>query len=181
MHALHAAGWWPPVGRALVKAREARRKTLIKGRMRTGAAWNDVCILNLSSYGAGLQASLPPPRGTYVEIRRGPYIIVARVAWCDGHRFGVRSQDRLAIDAIIAEPKKAAEPDGRSEDVHVERRAAPRNESRHERNRWVGRMAEFACIALLGAGAAVTLYDAIEQTFARPLSSIATTFRASNS
>lgn len=67
-----------------VKPREERQKVMIKARMRTGVSWHDVCILNLSAHGVGLQAAEPPARGTYVEIRRGPHVIVARVAWSKG-------------------------------------------------------------------------------------------------
>ena len=70
--------------------------------MLAGAAWSDVCIVNLSSRGAGLQCACPPVRGTYVEIRRGSHVLVGQVMWSAGHRFGVRTQDRLAVNAIIA-------------------------------------------------------------------------------
>ena len=45
--------------------------------MRSGASWHDVCILNLSLHGAGIQALEPPARGSYVEIRRGSHVIIA--------------------------------------------------------------------------------------------------------
>ena len=75
--------------------------------MRVGAAWHDVCILDISSRGLALQTADPPPRGSYLEVRRGRHVIVARVVWADQQRLGVLSQDPLAIDAIIGEPDGA--------------------------------------------------------------------------
>jgi hypothetical protein len=64
---------------------------LAKARMRHGNAWSDVCLVNLSSRGAGLQCATPPGPGSYVEIKRGSnVVIVGRVAWSHGHRFGIR-------------------------------------------------------------------------------------------
>ena len=74
---------------------------MIKARMRSGVSWHDVCILNLSVHGVGIRAAEPPARGTYVEIRRGSQMIVARVAWTKGHRAGLRSQDAIFINVIV--------------------------------------------------------------------------------
>ena len=54
-----------------MKPREERQKVMVKARMRSGTSWHDVCILNLSVHGLGIQAAEPPERGTYVEICRG--------------------------------------------------------------------------------------------------------------
>lgn len=43
---------------------------MIKARIRVGASWHDVCILNLSRRGVGIQSADPAGSGTYVEIRR---------------------------------------------------------------------------------------------------------------
>lgn len=68
-------------GTDLQKKREERVKVLAKARMRDGSAWSDVCLVNLSSRGAGLQCAAPPSTGTYVEIKRGSNVlIVGRVA-----------------------------------------------------------------------------------------------------
>jgi hypothetical protein len=34
----------------------------------------------------------PPPTGTYVDIRRGTLIIIGRVVWIGGERFGIFTQ-----------------------------------------------------------------------------------------
>lgn len=161
-----------------MKPREQRRKTLIRARMRCAAGWTDVCIVNLSARGAGLQCASPPASGAYVEIRRGAHVVVARVAWSSGHRFGVRSQDPIAIDALIAEPSAADARPPAPDSRPVERRARPRTEPRHERSRHLARTAEFACMALFGAGAAVGIYGVVEEALARPMSAITAAMKA---
>lgn len=69
--------------------------------MKAGPEWHDTCILNISSRGMLLQAAEPPVRGTYLEIRRGALVIVARVMWSKHHRFGVKSQDKLPVEVIV--------------------------------------------------------------------------------
>ncbi len=69
--------------------------------MKAGPEWHDTCILNISSRGMMMQAADPPVRGTYLEIRRGALVIVANVMWSKSHRFGVKTQDPLPIDAIV--------------------------------------------------------------------------------
>ena len=141
--------------------------------MRSGAAWVDVCIVNLSLRGAGLQSASPPARGSYVEIRRASSVIIGRVIWTNGHRFGIRAQDRLPIDAIVAEPKgnERAAPKGDT-GLIADRRAVPRLEHRHDASRHIARVAEFACLAIVGSGAAIGFYGAIERALAHPISTV---------
>ena len=91
--------------------------------MLSGTSWHDVCIVNCSLHGLGIQAAQAPTRGTYVEIRRGKQVIIARVAWCKGHRAGLRSQDPIFVGALASGddtgPEAGAAP-------KAERRALPR-------------------------------------------------------
>jgi hypothetical protein len=154
-----------------VKTRELRRKVLIKARIRVVASWGDVCILNISSRGMQLQAARPPERGTYVEIRRGPHVIIGCVAWTKQHRFGVKSQDVLFVDAIIAEPGddevQRRQPAYTPVDRRVRARAADGGSSR-----LIGRALEFACLGCVVAGGALALYGAAAEAFAKPLSAV---------
>lgn len=139
--------------------------------MCTGGAWSDVCLLNISSRGLQLQSASPPPRGSYVEIRRGHLVIIARVAWTKGHRFGVRTQDCLPIEAICSEPGKS-EP-AKSDAGTGDRRSAPRPAaSSHEHNRHVARAMEFACLLIVVGGAASILYGTVSSALAKPLSAV---------
>jgi hypothetical protein len=146
---------------------------MIKARMRSGASWHDVWVLNVSLHGVGIQASEPTARGTYVEIRRGPHVIVARVAWSKGRRAGLRSQDPIAIRAIVNDLGEAPAQTNEGTGRPVERRRSPRTEhQRHDRSRFLGRAMEFACLALVAGAVALTAFGSVEQALARPLSRI---------
>ena len=88
-----------------MKPREPRRTVLIQARMRTGALWVDIVIHNISSRGLMVQTEQPPEPGTYVEIRRGVEVIVGRIVWRTVRNFGVLTQDRIDIDAVIRGPE----------------------------------------------------------------------------
>ncbi len=66
--------------------------------MRVGASWSDTAILDLSSKGLLLHSPNAPPRGSYVEVRRGQHVIIARVVWTCGGHVGLRSQDNVLIE-----------------------------------------------------------------------------------
>jgi len=141
--------------------------------MRSGVAWHDVCILNLSVHGVGIQSAEPPERGTYVEIRRGSQVIVARVAWSKGHRAGLRSQDPIFIGAIVNDMAATSSVPRMIGGQPVERRQLPRTtQQRHDRSRLMGRAMEFACFAIAAGAIAMAAFGTVEQALARPLSQI---------
>ena len=167
-----------PWGRArggtdAVKAREERQKVMIRARMRSGVSWHDVCILNLSTRGLGIQAATPPERGAYVEIRRGTHVIVARVMWAKGHRAGLHAQDAIFIKALLGEAAANDKGAPAAAYPNVERRRAPRSaEQKHEESRLVARMTEFACIGVAVLALGITLFGTVEQALAKPLTQI---------
>lgn len=162
-----------------MKPREPRRKVLIRARMRDGAKWGDVCLLNMSSRGALGQAAVPPRQGSYIEVRRGAHLIVARVVWSEKHRFGVCTQDPIGVDAIIADAcgtacEESPRPPSRPEERRTVPRAPPTGE-RHERSRFVGRSMEFCFLvgsAVMLAGTAFTL---VQQGIAAPMQRVSAT------
>lgn len=166
-----------------LKPREPRRKVVLSARMRVGATWGDVCILDMSSRGLLIQGSSAPPRGSYLEVRRGRHVIVARVVWAQDHRFGVSTQDRLNVDAIASEPGASASgADGGAQvEVAAERRAADRkpasSSERHESSRMLSNSLEFACVAGFGLAAAAMVFEAVGEVLTRPLSATATALR----
>ena len=157
-----------------MKHREERQKVMVRARMRSGVSWHDVCVLNLSPHGVGIQAAEPPERGSYVEIRRGKQTIVARVVWAKGHRAGLRSQDVIFIPAFIADlGRPEAQVSAIASSGFVERRQSPRSARRRfENSRLLARAAQFACLVLFGGAAAYTAFGAVEQALAQPLSQI---------
>ena len=155
-----------------MKPREERRKVLIRARMRTVASWGDVCILNISSRGMQLQAARPPERGSFVEIRRGPHVIIGCVAWIKQHRFGIRAQDVLFVDAITADPGEEGTERSPTPYVPADRRAAPRKAASADDSRLAGRAMEFACLGFLVLTGATLLYGAAQSALAAPLSRV---------
>lgn len=89
---------------SFAKAREQRRMVMVKARMRVTTDWADVTICNVSSRGLMAKCNKAPARGSYVEIRQRGACIVGRVAWSQGMRFGIRTQDPIDISALLAEP-----------------------------------------------------------------------------
>jgi hypothetical protein len=155
-----------------MKAREERRKVLIRARMRGPDGWHDACILNISTRGLMVQAAQPAKRGAYIEIRRGAHVIVGRVAWSSRHRLGLRAQDRLPVEALISDPDATvATPAGQR--PGVDRRAANRSAARaNEGSRQRAGAFEFASIILAGAFAASMAYSAVGEALARPMATI---------
>lgn len=161
-------------GGAQVKPREPRQKVLIRARMRLGSSWGDVNILNVSSRGLLIQSRDTPPRGAYLEVRRGRQAIVARVVWSEQQQFGVRTQDPLSIEALIREPDLSAAPArsaAQDAAARVERRSVDRRAlaCRHESSRHVSRALEYACVMLVGGIAALSAYGLVADSLARPL------------
>ena len=159
----------------MMRAREDRRRVVISSRMRCGNRWRDARMFNISSRGLGLSAAAPPEAGTYVEIRRGRHVIVARVVWTEGLRFGVRTQDTVPIDALIKNPNSPETPASTtpSSAPQTERRRASRSLlRRYDRSRALGRTLEFAFVGILGALAALVGFDLVEQLFQSPLAEV---------
>ena len=138
--------------------------------MRIGAAWRDACILDLSSRGLMIQAKEPPRGGTYIELRRGRHIIVARVMWTNGGRCGLRTQDPLAPEAIIAEPDDAQGPAPVMRERRIER--APDRAVVHEQSRWRSRAIEFSIVIFLGALCGSLAFSAVSTALTRPLMAV---------
>lgn len=148
---------------------------MMKARLRHGARWQDSCILNISSRGMQvLMGATPPPTpGSFVELGRGRHLIVGRVVWSAGRRIGVQTQDRLDVEAMVADPESAAALPGKGNAPPVERRRAPRaSAQRHEQSRQHGRAIEFGSLALAVGAAAWFAASMVETALARPLGTI---------
>lgn len=150
---------------------------MISARMRVGATWGDACILNLSSRGMLVHAPQAPPRGSYLELRRGAHVVVARVVWSNADRFGVRTQDHVSAEALINESTRS--PVGQQQAASVERRAVPRQPERgHEASRWRARSAEFMTFAALGGIGALALVGMVGELLAAPLAMVQSALRS---
>lgn len=153
-----------------LKAREPRISVCVPARLRLGAQWTDACILNVSSRGLLIHCPEPAERGTYVELRRGDQIIVARVIWRRGSLAGLRAQDRVPVEAIATSgAKRSAIVPGLGRPI-IDRRGS----RRHERSRMRGRALEFASLALIGATLSVAVLSMVAAALAQPFSKVST-------
>ena len=116
-----------------------------------------------------MQASAPPPRGTYLEVRRGDHEITACVMWVNHHRFGVRTQDVLAIEHIINRPDLCAAAPSADGLIGDRRRAQRSASERHDSSRLLSRAMEFAVMGVLAVSAAVVTFSAVAEALERPL------------
>ena len=138
--------------------------------MKAGAGWHDTCILNISSRGMLMQAGVPPVRGSYLEIRRGAVVIVARVMWTRNHRFGVKSQDLLSIDSITCNDAPTS---ARAGPPDIDRRAALRTQlPASERSRLQGRVMEYGFAAALAVACAIFVAGKVYAVLAQPADAI---------
>ena len=109
----------------------------------------------------------------YVEVRRGRHVIVARVVWSKSDRFGARTQDPLAVDAIAAgrDDIPSAEPSP-VDCALPERRVHPRTQDVHERSRLWGRSLEFGFVLLAGISLTAIGAGFLGEAVAKPLQSV---------
>lgn len=160
------------------KARETRTKVFLPSRLRLGAAWVDACIHNVSARGLLVASDEVPKPGSYVEIRRGRNVIIGRAVWAKDRFFGVRTQDRIDLQALRADPAQAG--GGRGNDAPqgmVERRSEERFRRDAamartiERNIAISRAVQFGLIAsaavVASAVVAVTVYNNLVKPFDR--------------
>jgi len=149
---------------------------MIEARLRQDCGWADARILNISRRGLLVRSAKAPAHGAYVEICRGAHRIVARVVWVSHDRFGLRSQDAIAVDAIVSGD------DAPLPSPANDRRAFPRrlaSEERAEGSRRWSRRLEFGAVGLFACTAAFFAFDTVRDTLSRPLSLVETTLSAS--
>jgi hypothetical protein len=154
--------------------------TATPARLNSDGRWQNVCIRNSSSRGMMVEVENPPPRGHYLEVRRGAHVIVGRVVWSTGYHAGIVTQDRLQVADVLADAK--VPPRRRKLEAEpFERRLAPRHDERHDRSRIVGRFIEYGSFLALGAVGAVLAMDMARAAFERPLKQVQSALLAGSS
>ena len=156
--------------------RDPRTKVVLPARLRSGASWSDACIHNVSSRGMLVASNAAPAPGTYIELRRGPNIVVGRVVWQKDRFFGLRAQDRIDLDRLRRTTDAASDPAG--DHAAVERRSDRRlNDDVQraralERSRAIAKASQFVTLALLCLGASLFAGHAVHKMLSEPMARI---------
>lgn len=161
-----------------MKQRSIRRKVVLPARIRVGASWDDVRIVDVSEGGLGLFSTRPPCAGSYLELRRDTAILVCRVVWASGNRFGIQSQARIDTQDLIFGGRKfqADEACEKPSWPGIERRKSHRSTiETHKTSRATAARIEFAAIATVGVTLSFLAVDAVHRTLKAPLTQISVT------
>lgn len=142
---------------------------MLPARMRLGARWGDVCIINISSRGMMVYAKVPVQPGSYVELRRGEQLVVARVVWRQNNRIGLQSHNRLPVEEIISSDTAAAVAPVVTGKPLLERRKFVRQA---EESRFRSRAMEYLAVIAIGTVLAGGLGVYVQQTLARPIHAV---------
>lgn len=159
----------PPITSKREKPRELRRRVMLGARMRTSAGWSDANILNVSSRGLMINATAASALGGKVEIWHGDHLIVAEVVWRKGSRAGLRCEDRVPVEDILAVTAGASLQLTAAKWPQVERRKRPRSE---DADRLRGRAFEFAGVVLIAVALGFCTLTFMQQAFAAPMHAV---------
>lgn len=155
--------------------REARISVMLPVRIRLDSGWTDGRIRNVSSRGVLLQIAEPPPKGSYIEIRRRDVVIVGQVRWLGQDCCGLRTQDKVPVEHLRAD-KDGPAPGARPGDAgFVDRRVTARVMSPQEaaeQNRLKALVFERAVLIAAGACGAIVLATMMFETLQKSIDTI---------
>ena len=162
-----------------MKPRLPRTLIHVPARMRAGTTWSDVIIKNMSRRGLMAETLQVPTPRSYVEIRRGTQIIVGRVIWTSGRRFGVHTQEAVDFNTIVAEPRLLSRPRSNGEGTPdaIERRNNPdrhidRIASSADRSRQLSTAMQYLAVAAAAAIGAILLATEVYRLLTIPFQAI---------
>ncbi|SFO03675.1 PilZ domain-containing protein [Sphingomonas sp. OK281] len=141
-------------------------------RMNVTGRWSDAHIHDVSDKGMLVSSIEPPAIGTYVDIRRGTLVIIGRVVWSGGRRFGVRTQDPVSLAALLSEPVLDSRPASTDRRSLKREQAARRHSEQADRNRHRASLFQFICLTIIGLGIACFSASYCYRALAVPLGSV---------
>ena len=125
--------------------------------------------MNVSSRGLLIRANQTVAEGSNIELRHREHVIVAQVVWRNGSRAGLHAEDWVPVDEILIlshSPVLQLTAGGLG---GVERRQQPRS---HDDSRLLGRMMEFASIAIIAITLSVGLFSLVARALDEPMARI---------
>jgi hypothetical protein len=160
-----------------MRNREHRRNIMLRAQLRSETGSSDVLVRNISPRGLLVSTNPSLKRGAYIEIRRDRQTIVARVMWAAGSFAGLRTQDPIDVDRLLAvTPNKAKGADKAGLDS---RSSTPGTQQRGpakwiEHARIVSSRLQFGVLAATLAIAALLVAWAVNDQLAAPLHKVRT-------
>ena len=145
------------------KARPPRKQVRLHGRLRQEYDWLDISIRDLSNRGLMAEADDPPGRGHYIEIRRYNQVLIGRVVWKSGRKFGVLLAENIDMQAIIEGSSGNSTNDRRN----YQSRPVPCSDWQ-----WLGHTFERVAVTAMGVALCAMLVFAIFDFVSTPASAI---------
>jgi hypothetical protein len=126
--------------------------------------------LNVSSRGLLINASaVATSQGSTIELWHGDHLIVATVVWRKGTRAGLRAEDKIAVDQILALSKGSSAQLTAGEWPYAERRKKPRSAGE---SRIRARATQFASLSVIAASLAAIALAVVLEAFAQPMAAV---------
>ncbi len=142
---------------------------MLPARMRCASGWSDACILNISTRGLLIYSTGPAEPGSFVEVRRGSQLVVARVVWRQNKRIGLCAPDPVPIEQIITNDAAATAVQVCGGRTGLERRQLPRTA---EKSQARARAAQFLAMVLIGSAMAGAAAIYVQRVLTHPLTAV---------
>ena len=146
---------------------------MLRARLRASSGWSDACILDVSSRGLLINATTAgaAATGSIIELWHGEHLIVGEVVWRKGTRAGLRTDQRVPVEEIMAIGNAPAFQLTARDWPRADRRQRPRS---HDESRLRSRAIEFAGVAAIAVSLAIALLSMVDAAFAKPLAMVQT-------
>ena len=158
----------------LQRQREERRTIMLQARLRADDGWCEATIANVSPRGVMIRCASPPERSNVVEIRHRGLCIVGRVMWSRGSRCGIRTQDPIDIDSLLAKSPitttKKTTAEWRAVSPQRAKAYRPSLAVQSDASKQTARFLDWIVIATAGAVAAAMVASAADSFLGAPLS-----------
>ncbi len=83
--------------------RKPRRMANLRAQMLLGEDWVPITVVNASPTGLMVKCPDPPAVGARVVIRHRGFSVTGEVIWSVRRRFGLRSDEDVDLDTLLAE------------------------------------------------------------------------------
>jgi hypothetical protein len=159
------------------KPRDRRQRIIVSASMNAGGNESPVVILNVSQRGLLASSSSPPPRGHYVEIRKGGIIIVGRVTWSGNQTFGVRTQDDIDFPSLTGiratgMPNDAAKVSGKDSTAPLRRADKAGSFSAYDQSRVVSSRMTYVASFIVSCAVAAAAGALVYELLSKPIETI---------